>query len=375
MYTGAYTLQRYIQKTIPDSRVSWCCQKCGFMPDRPPRVDFYARGDSVAMRGLAYCGSVWSCPVCAWYIQLKREKLVTELFNKTIAAGYGLVHVVLTFHHTKYRTCADMLALQRDAWLSMTRSRRYRDWKKHNGIKWYMRALELTYSGAAGWHPHYHMVFVIDPLVDPREFDELYFMWADAVSAAGSYTSRDAYHYKIVTTADAASIAVFSEYSTKGGGAWSLSHELTRTSNKFRSKGVTPFQLACMGMDGDVHAASEFVSYVGATRGARAHTWAGGWLKWAALVDTADDVVIDDVVLDAAPIDETTLVLQLSGDNWRLLGNAREQLIESVINRDGAALLVIFKYRGVYAASINPAWFYLSVDDIPFVFISHHGGS
>jgi hypothetical protein len=374
MYTGAYTLQRYIQKLIPDFRVSWCCQKCGFVPDQPPRVDFYARGSSIAMRGLAYCGSVWACPVCAWYIQLKREKLVTELFNKTIAAGYGLVHVVLTFHHTKYSTCADMLALQRGAWLSMTRSRRYRDWKKHNSIKWYMRSLELTYSGATGWHPHYHMVFVIDPLVDPREFDELYFMWADAVSAAGSYTSRDAYHYKIVTTADAASVAVFSEYSTKGGGAWSLSHELTRTSVKFRSKGVTPFQLACMGMDGDTVSGVEFISYAVATRGARAHTWAGGWLKWASLVDTADDVGIDDVVLDVAPTDESTLVLQLSGDNWRLLGNAREQLIESVVNRDGAALLVIFRYRGVYAASINPGWFHLSVDDIPFVFISHHGG-
>jgi hypothetical protein len=374
MYTGAYTLQRYIQKLIPDFRVSWCCQKCGFVPDHPPRVDFYARGSTVAMRGLAYCGSVWACPVCAWYIQLKRERLVTELFNKTISAGYGLVHVVLTFHHTKYSTCADMLELQRAAWLHMTRSRRYRDWKKHNGIKWYMRALELTYSGVTGWHPHYHMVFVIDPLVDPREFDELYLMWADAVSAAGSYTSRDAYHYKVVTTADAASVAVFSEYSTKGGGAWSLSHELTRTSVKFRSKGVTPFQLACMGMDGDTVSAAEFVAYAHATRGARAHTWAGGWLKWAALVDTAEDVGIDDVVLDDVPTDENTLVLQLSGDNWRLLGNAREQLIESVVNRDGAALLVIFKYRGVYAASINPAWFRLSVDDIPFVFITHHGG-
>jgi hypothetical protein len=374
MYTGAYTLQRYIQKLIPDFRVSWCCQKCGFAPDRPPRVDFYARGSSIAMRGLAYCGSVWACPVCAWYIQLKREKLVTELFNKTISAGYGLVHVVLTFHHTKYSTCTDMLELQRTAWLHMTRSRRYRDWKKHNGIKWYMRALELTYSGVTGWHPHYHMVFVIDPLVDPREFDELYLMWADAVSAAGSYTSRDAYHYKVVTTADAASVAVFSEYSTKGGGAWSLSHELTRTSVKFRSKGVTPFQLACMGMDGDTVSAAEFVAYTHATRGARAHTWAGGWLKWAALVDTAEDVGIDDVVLDDVPTDENTLVLQLSGDNWRLLGNAREQLIESVINRDGAALLVIFKYRGVYAASINPVWFNLSFDDIPFVFVSTHGG-
>jgi hypothetical protein len=129
-----------------------------------------------------------------------------------------------------------------------------------------------------------------------------------------------------------------------------------------------------MGMDGDTVSAAEFVAYAHATRGARAHTWAGGWLKWAALVDTAEDVGIDDVVLDDVPTDENTLVLQLSGDNWRLLGNAREQLIESVVNRDGAALLVIFKYRGVYAASINPAWFRLSVDDIPFVFITHHGG-
>ena len=372
MFTGAYTLQRYIQKLVPDVRTAWCCQKCGFVPDRPPRVDFYARGSSVAMRGLAYCGSVWACPVCAWYIQLKREKLVTDLFNKTISAGYGLVHVVLTFHHTKNSTCGDMLSLQRDAWLYMTRSRRYRDWKKRNSIKWYMRALELTYSGVSGWHPHYHLVFVVDPLLDACEFEELYVMWADAVSNFGSYTSRDAYHYKVIKTADAASIAVFSEYSTKGGGAWSLSHELTRSSTKFRSKGVTPFQLACMGLDGDDQAASLFVDYVTATRGARAHTWAGGWLKWAALVDTGEDVSTDDVVFEDVPIDNSTLVLQLSGDNWKLLGNAREQLIQSVIDRDGMALLTIFKYRGVYAASVNPAWFNISIDDLPFLFISPH---
>ncbi len=73
--------------------------------------------------------------------------------------GYGTDLVTLTIAHTKGCSLRRMRQAVAAAWRRVRTHRRWREWCARHYVG-DVRALEVTYGGFAGWHPHLHLLIV-----------------------------------------------------------------------------------------------------------------------------------------------------------------------------------------------------------------------
>ncbi|HGP1317043.1 TPA: hypothetical protein ACLF3A_006470 [Pseudomonas aeruginosa] len=66
-------------------------------------------------RGIATCGSVWACPVCASVIQERRRLELEHLVQWAEDQGLQAIMVTFTFPHTGFDTLSELLDRQADA--------------------------------------------------------------------------------------------------------------------------------------------------------------------------------------------------------------------------------------------------------------------
>jgi len=143
--------------------------------------------------GLQCCGNVHGCPMCSSRISMQREEEVRKTIKWAKSQGYLVAMLTLTHPHSKF----DMLRSQLDALLG------YKDGKSKkrvNGAMYhfgnskafrglnlvgYIRKFETTH-GENGWHPHFHIVLILDPetcgVIDEYK---LYKAWSKACVKAG----------------------------------------------------------------------------------------------------------------------------------------------------------------------------------------------
>jgi len=315
---SVYTLQRFIgDQLISDYRVRFCCRVAAFGAQS---VSFHLSTDTLKMRGLMYCSSIWTCPVCSVLIRKNRVAQVQSLFESSIAAGYSLHFVTLTFtlQHDR-KNCDAMITAQSGAWRLMTGSRAYKLWRKQNQIVHYMRALEITH-GAAGWHPHYHLVFASRT----QDFDYalLFQFWTAAVTLQGGVSVLGAQNYQFVQSTDVLQVAQYT--SAWGAGIWNISSEIVASKTRTRRIGSrTPMQLAADAMMGDSRSAALFKEYAHATKGMRANTFSRGWLALINIDDVSE--TIDPAIVDGE------LILSITTSDFKKLGAYREKFFQAVL--------------------------------------------
>jgi len=352
MITDQYRLQRFIGKILPDgNRTSFCCTRAGFGAStvRVCTKCVDDGGVSVSIHGVAYCSSVWVCPVCSRVIRNKRAKRTTDVFRRTMAAGYNLLFVTYTLAHDLTMPLGELLQRQRRAWRIFTNSYAYREAVKSFGTGWHMRALEVTHSPTAGWHPHYHAVYAMRSAVSDAIVESLYYAWAAACSEVGAVTNRKAWHYELVQDPTTAA----SYLASWGGGDFKLGYEVA-ADKKGRRSSRSPFQLAADAMDGDESAERWFVEYAAAIRGSRAQTWSRAWRDTFALEDTEDETITDgDLVENGADV-----AVVLHTYEYEKLGSCRDEFILAVAGRDLSGLYDILDRRSMTCILVNLPLFY-----------------
>jgi hypothetical protein len=84
-----------------------------------------AQHGSAHYHGIATCGSVWACPICAAKIQERRRAEIEQAMTWANDAGLAVVMVTLTFPHTAFDQLRDLLAKQADALGRFRRTRGY----------------------------------------------------------------------------------------------------------------------------------------------------------------------------------------------------------------------------------------------------------
>ena len=293
--------------------------------------------------GLAVCGSVWACPVCAARIQERRRVEVCSAIESARAEGLHVSMLTLTFPHTRFDSCSDLLARQREALRLFRGQRRYREFRDRIGYVGIIRSLEVTH-GANGWHPHTHELWFYSG--SPRGMLSAFrSMWLDACSKAGLIPcgKLTAFRRHAVDFMQAASSG---EYLAKMADQsyWGADSELVRGHTKIgRRGGRSPFALLADADSGDSEAGRLFIEFTDAFHGARQLYWSRGLKQRWGITDLSDEVL-------AADDDDRAMILgRLPPIAWHIvrLNRARAEVLDIAEKEGWPGLVRWFSDYGV----------------------------
>jgi len=230
------------------------------------------QGDRVHYEGLQTCGSVWACPCCGARISETRRDEMNQLLSWAREQGYRVMMLTLTARHGRDDELADLLERMKDAKQRWARHRSYRRIKPR--MIGSVTATEVTGGGAHGWHPHFHVIVILDGDVDLTLLRDA---WLASLRGAGLDGAGAAFQAQ---GADAAG-----NYIAK----WGAAEELALKDRKKGRAGRTPAQLLAASCDeGDRRAGHLWAEYARVFHGRRQLVWSRG-LKALAGVGEVDD--------------------------------------------------------------------------------------
>lgn len=133
------------------------------------RTRIVAPGASVLVRrsdtgvtwlsGVVRCGHM-TCPACGVARARRAAAELGAVIGHHLAAGGMYADawmLTLTVPHTASDLTGETVADLFDAWRQFTRSRSWREFRKRWGIVSVVRALDVTFGGSNGTHPHFHV--------------------------------------------------------------------------------------------------------------------------------------------------------------------------------------------------------------------------
>jgi len=283
--------------------------------------------DSYHYKGLATCGSVWVCPLCASKIQERRRQEVEQAIAWAKGIDRDGYVVSLTFPHRVDQPLRELLKLQREALAHMRGSRAYMALMKRCQLAGRIRSLEVTH-GQNGWHPHTHELLFLDPEVSAEWLrSQLAPLWLKACRKVGLFrddrdTESDFLRYSVDVRAGDEGTADYlakMDDQTK----WGLSHEVTKSSSKQgRRAGSHPFKLAT---NPATHGL--FLEYVEAMKGSRQLIWSRGLKAAVGVVEKSDEEIAQEEVAkvaDQIPVTDRAWRVVLGNDaRWELTHAAK----------------------------------------------------
>lgn len=229
--------------------------------------------------GLARCGNVWACPVCAPHIAAHRASAIELVLNECLADGNDVYFMTFTCAHT---------AKMPYSWLLPALDKALVWFKAHGTVKAILKRLgyvdkltakDATWSEVNGWHPHRHEIWLYDSSKAKTtihdEIDALREYWLRALATQGLTADPVIGLDVSESKTDQSSAERIGDYCTKISAAASFSMELASSTTKKghkRYKGInhyTPFELLILSAQGDVVAGQAWLEYVKTMRGKR----------------------------------------------------------------------------------------------------------
>lgn len=292
-------------------------------------IDVSERADGTrhaSARGLVSCSSVWCCPVCSAHIRAERAGELAEGVSNFRADGGTLLFLTLTVQHQRGDALADLLDAIYAAWRKVQQSSGWRTRRERLAILGFVRALEVTFSKRAGWHPHVHLLLFVGGTLSTDEVDELRdwttSQWIKQLRTMG----RDAVEGPAVdlrrVTDDAGAYERLAGYTVKGE---TIHLEVARSDIKQgRWSSLSPLELLDAAADGETWALQAWWEYEASTSRRRAIEWSRGLRALVGLAEhERDDAeIVEDAVADAADVVATETVAVLSPLEWVALASA-----------------------------------------------------
>ncbi|MEJ2325415.1 MAG: hypothetical protein P8Y25_00785, partial [Chromatiaceae bacterium] len=146
--------------TLVRGRVARCGQK-----RISATVQLHATTNGVVLVGVERCGSVHACPVCAPAIYAERADEIQRLVATVGPERCRML--TLTLRHDRWASLDALDDGLRRAWrLFWASGRASMRMRRAMRIEHYVKATERTH-GPAGWHPHIHMLWVVEEGAQP----------------------------------------------------------------------------------------------------------------------------------------------------------------------------------------------------------------
>ena len=272
--------------------------------------------DSYHYKGLATCGSVHACTICASKIQERRRQEVVQGIAYSAIINRASFMSSFTFPHRIEQPLKLLLKLQQEAIKKLRVGRGYKQLMTLCKSAGRIRTLEVTH-GQNGWHPHTHELLFLDPATSSEWLrEELAHLWLKACISVGLFrpgidSESDFLRHSVdVRAGDEGAAGYMAKMDDQS--KWGLSHELTKSSSKQgRRAGSHPFRLA-----EQTSTAHLFVEYVHAMKGQRQLVWSRGLKAAVGVVEKTDEQIAQEEVIKA---DDR---IPISSDAWRVvLGN------------------------------------------------------
>lgn len=282
--------------------------------------------------GLATCGSVWACPLCAAKIQSRRRPELEKLVEWAYKNGFEVQMVTFTFPHYGFNRLRDLILNQRDAFTIMRGGRPWTRFRNSYGFQGLVRSLEVTH-GSNGFHPHTHELWITDKLEEDIDRDEFYAgvlaHWRNACIKSGLLLSTDCHTLDAFNqhSVDVQFKVSSSDYLAKQdqGRAWGIDAEMTASQSKQgKRSGVHPHEFLVRQAEGDKELYLEYVKTMTDLR-VRQLFWSPG------LKDKAGVREISDEELAQEQTEKADLLGLLTASQWRVVrGNdARAELLDA----------------------------------------------
>ena len=297
---------------------------------------------------LRRCGSIWTCPMCSAQVsEVRRAEIAAAMTVHTAAGGVALM-LTLTHSHRRSDDLKTLIDGERDALRSMTGHRKFKEITAELGLIGTIRAREVTYGNANGWHPHTHEVWLIrgTPTVDQlqRIQARIFVLWQEACQRVGLPAPSLAYGVDLKRAFSPAEYLAKFGHDTK----WGSARELTKAHSKRGGQDrYTPFDLL-RGLLPESQAQSLFVGYAKAFYGARQITWSRGLKKRMALSEVSDSEIVE------GGAEAHHLVTVIGVDAWRAVvkAKARAKLLDAA--ESGGATAVRTLLAALPAATYQP---------------------
>ena len=315
-----YRLQETAAWLLPEERVNWCGRRA-----HSP-VEIRKSGDSCFFHGLARCGSVWYCPVCASKIsEVRRSEL-----QKAAAAGYSMLLVTITLQHGRGDKLKRLFQALNEAWRKTRSGRRWQAIEAKYQLIGSVSGLENTFSLENGHHPHKHIVFyssLPESELDAEVFEEeLSERWRSILAKQGDYGSE---YYAVKVTKNREEQA---GYIAKCG--WGIVEEVTKSQSKHgQEEHYSMWELLDLAAAGVYWAKAAWLEYAEAVKGKRWLVWSKGSRKLFDLDEEKTDQELSEI--EEEP--EAEIVYKFSGEDWLLVRRFEKRCaILEVAERDGA---------------------------------------
>ncbi len=296
-----FELQAVVRRFFPSSRTAACMRLK--VPDSVVGIHRHKATARAFYSGLAVCGSVWLCPVCAAKISERRRVELAAGIEAGKAKGFQVFLLTLTVPHGLGDVLPSMLELMGKAWRRMTDNRDGKAVRAAIGLRGTVRAWEVT-DGVNGFHPHFHALLFIDSGMTPEQVQALYSpLWQKNCRSLGLPEPSDAHGCRVDNGDKAA------EYV----GKWGLDYELTKGHIKKAGRsGMSPFDmLRAWSENRDSRAISRFRLFADAFHGKRQLVWSKGLRELLGLVSE-----LSDEELAQASVEEASLLAELEDDEW-----------------------------------------------------------
>lgn len=265
-----WALQSTARELLPKERVSWCLRKV--VPKELVNVMYSEAYLRAHYKGLAVCGNVHTCAVCATKVSERRREELQKAVAFWRSLGWTVILVTWTLQHGR----SDQLVMVRKALAEALRRLKSGSWwQGFSKDRWQIvhtcKGNESTWGAVNGWNPHAHELMFCKLPEDQLDVetlrDELVARYTAILATMGHYAS-DLYGIDVQVGDDFVGdyIAKYG-HMPKPGSHWGLPEELAKSPvKKGRSGGYAPFELLDLYLHGAEWAGALFKEFAAAMK-------------------------------------------------------------------------------------------------------------
>ena len=170
-------------------RTCGCSNFVSFFNNPDLEVPVVSDGKKHSFKNVTVCGSVWSCPVCAYKIQSVRTNQMIAAMKQNREYGGSCIFNTFTFPHTRNDNLAELVPKFAKALSLMKGKTAFRLACESLGIHSKVRSQEVTWGRKNGWHPHSHEVYFSSRVLtinEVKDFENILFeQWLIACKRVG----------------------------------------------------------------------------------------------------------------------------------------------------------------------------------------------